>query len=315
MGAAKWQKKGIGLKKEEFCMEVEQKIAEKLGDNYEIKLQEVRKNNNVRWQGLIIMEKGKSMAPTVYLDDLYQEYEQGRVEMEDILESILELLREKIPKEDVDMNFFLDYEKVKDRICYRLINEEKNQELLADIPYLPFLDLAVCFLYSFEDSEMGSGSILIRNQYLETWGISVKELWDTAERNTRRLFLPECTSMENVLKEIGEKEREEFHPELPEPDGKFLSMSVLSNRQRIFGSAVLLYDGYLERIGDRLGKNYFILPSSIHEVIILPEIGGEDYGDMRAMIREINETQVEDQEILSDNLYYFDRQKNKMRIV
>lgn len=315
MGAAKWQKKEIRLKKEEFCMEVEQKIAEKLGDNYEIKLQEVRKNNNVRWQGLIIMEKGKSMAPTVYLDDLYQEYEQGKVEMEEILVSILALLREKIPKADVDMNFFLDYEKVKDRICYRLINEEKNQELLADIPYIPFLDLAVCFLYSFENSEMGSGSILIRNQYLETWGVSVKELWDTADRNTRRLFLPECTSMENVLKEIGEKEREEFHPELPESDGKFLSMSVLSNRQRIFGAAVLLYDGYLERIGDRLGKNYFILPSSIHEVIILPEIGGEDYGDMRAMIREINETQVEDQEILSDNLYYFDRQKNKMRIV
>ena len=162
---------------------------------------------------------------------------------------------------------------------------------------------------------MGNGSILIRNQYLETWGVSVKELWDTADRNTRRLFLPECTSMENVLKEIGEKERTEFHPELPEPDGKFLSMSVLSNRQRIFGSAVLLYDGYLERIGEKIGKNYFILPSSIHEVIILPENGGEDYEGMREMIREINETQVEDQEILSDNLYYFDRQKNKMRIV
>ena len=111
MGAAKWQKKEIGLKKEEFCMEVEQKIAEKLGDNFEIKLQEVRKNNNVRWQGLIIKEKGKSMAPTVYLDDLYQEYEQGKVEMEDVLEGILELLREKMPREDVDMNFFLDYEK------------------------------------------------------------------------------------------------------------------------------------------------------------------------------------------------------------
>lgn len=306
----------IILKKEEFCMEVERRTAEQFGENYEVKLQEVRKNNNVRMQGLIIREKNKTMAPTVYLDELYREYEQGKMEMEGILESIRELLREKMPKEDVDMNFFLDYGKVKDRICYRLINQEKNRDLLSEIPYIPFLDLAVCFLYSFENREMGGcGSILIRNQYMETWKVSVKELWDTANRNTRTIFPPECTSMENILKEIGVKERKEFHPELPEPDGNFLSMSVLSNRQRIFGSAVLLYDNYMERIGERLGKNYFILPSSIHEVILLPENGGEDYGSMRSMICEINETQVEDQEILSDNLYYFDREKKKMRIV
>lgn len=295
-------------------MVVEQKIAEKLGESYEVKLQEVRKNNNVHWQGLIIQKKGKSLAPTVYLDNLYEEYERG-VGMEEVLESILELLHEKTPMEDLDMSFFLDYESVKDRICYRLINEERNRELLAEIPHIPFLDLAICFIYSFESSEMGNGSIMVRNQYMETWGVSVKELWDVANRNTRELFLPECTSMENILKEIGMSERVDFHPELPGKDEKFLSMSVLSNRQRIFGSAVVLYDDYLVRIGESLGRNYFILPSSIHEVILLPENGEEDYEDMRAMIREINETQVEDQEVLSDNLYYFDRDKKNLRII
>lgn len=302
------------MKKEEFYMEVEKEISERLGERYNVELQEVRKNNNVCLQGLIIQEKGKNLAPTIYLDNLYQEFERG-MEMEGILESILELLREKTPAEDVNMDFFLDYERVKDRICYRLINEERNRELLSEIPNIPFLDLAVCFIYSFENSEMGNGSILVRNQYMETWGVSVRELWDAANRNTKTLFLPECSSMENILKETGMQERGDFQPELPETDGKFFSMSVLSNRQRVFGSAVILYEGYLERIGDRFGKNYFILPSSIHEVILLPESGGEDCGDMRAMIREINETQVEEQEVLSDSLYYYDRQKKKLRIV
>lgn len=314
MGAAKMAEKVFILRKEEFFMEVERKITERLGENYEVKLQEVRKNNNVHWQGLIIQEKGRSLAPTVYLDHLYQEYENG-MEMEEILESIQMVLREKMPMEDVDMKFFLEYELVKDRICYRLINEERNRELLSEIPHIPFLDLAICFIYSFESGEMGNGSILVRNQYMETWGVSVKELWETANRNTSALFLPECTSMENILQEMGVTERTEFHSELPEKDGKFLAMSVLSNRQRIFGSAVILYDDYLKRIGEWLGKNYFILPSSIHEVILLPESGDEDYGDMRAMIQEINETQVEDQEVLSDNLYYFDCEKKNLRII
>ena len=77
----------------------------------------------------------------------------------------------------------------------------------------------------------------------------------------------------------------------------------------------MIYPGVLRALADDLGENFYILPSSVHEILLLPDSGAEDARYLREMIREVNATQVEPEEVLSDNLYYFDRLKNRMEIV
>lgn len=300
------------LKKEEFILEVRNSAAQQLGEEYEVKLQTVRKNNNIQMQGLTVAEKGKKISPTIYLDSYYTAYKNG-MGMGEILETIMRIIREETPQAGIDMNFLLDYGSVKDRICFRLINAEKNRDILPEIPYLPFLDLAICFFYPYEHREMGSGSILVRNSFVERWGVSVQELWRAAHSNTPQIFRPECCSMKDILVGRQEGKTREF-PEPGQTEGDDF-MFVLSNRQRIFGSSVLLYDGWMKKIAGYFGKNYYILPSSIHEVILLPESGEESPEDLKRLIREVNRTEVESQEVLSDSLYYYDCGKKNIRII
>ena len=248
-------------------------VKERLGETYTVKKQSVRKNNNVMRQGIMISDRDKNIAPTIYLDQFYDTYKKNQ-DMEGIVEDILAAFWRGNPSKSIDMDFFTDFSIVKEKLCYRLINAKKNEELLNEIPYLPFLDLAICLFYPFEHREIGEGSILVRNSHLEHWGVKIKDLWETAEKNTKLLYPAECCPMEDMLLELvghgAQRETERHWKELPDFENypPEVPMTVLTNSKRIFGSSVILYKGYLERIADRLGQSFFILPSSIHEWII-----------------------------------------------
>ena len=142
------QKRGkMTLKK--FAKQIQILMSERLGAKYQVRIKEMQKNNGVRLQGLIILERAQNISPTIYLDDFYEAYQHG-FELERIVEKILQIYKEDMPKESIDMSFFRDFLKVKDRICYRLIDAGKNKELLEMIPHVRFLDLAICFYYAYQ---------------------------------------------------------------------------------------------------------------------------------------------------------------------
>jgi len=303
----------------EFAIKIQRAMTEVLGDGYEVKLQEVRKNNGILLQGLIVMSKEKNISPTIYLKPFWEAYN-GGVPLAEIVCRMLQIYREDTPKDSIDMSFFKDFDKVKDRICYRLINAAQNRKLLEKIPYVPFLDLAICFYYAYEGEILGNGTILIYNSHVDMWKTSTAELMRCAVRNTPRLFEGECNSMEFVVRELlrerenqcgkillDEAEQQSFLADMP--------MQIVSNRQRVNGAAVILYPGFLEKLGDKFESDFYILPSSVHEVILLLDDGHENPRRLKSMIAEVNSTQVEPEEVLSDSLYYFDREEKIIRII
>lgn len=302
-----------------FARKMQKAMTEVLGEDYEVKLQEVQKNNGVLLQGILILTKQQNVSPTIYLEPFWEAYE-GGVTMAELVRKILQIYREDAPKTSVDMSFFRDFDRVKDRICYRLIHAQKNAALLEKIPHIPFLDLCLCFYYAYDGNELGSGSILIYNTHVNMWQSSTEELMRLARCNTPRLFPWEQSSMEEVVKEVmkeqeckagekrlGEEEKQQFLVEV--------SMKILSNRQKIHGAVCILYPNLLEEIACKEGCNLFILPSSVHEVILLPDHGREDRKQLRAMIAEVNATQLEPEEVLSDSLYYYDQKEKCVKIV
>ena len=90
-----------------------------------------------------------------------------------------------------------------------------------------------------------------------------------------------------------------------------LEMYVLSNKLKIHGATSIVYPGLLEDIAERLCSDLIIIPSSIHEVLIIPEsyIDSQDNlpPDYESMIREVNETQLTDDEVLGDCVYHYRR--------
>ena len=284
-----------------FLTEVEEKLKEKMNREIKIKTQKVRKNNNVIYYGLIIQKPEQNIAPTIYLNGFYDMYLRG-MDMEDVVQCIMDTYKKGEVNESINMDFFCNFEEVKDRIAYRLINAERNKELLEQIPHILFMDLAICFYYAFYQEELGEGMILIHNSHMEMWGTNHKELMKLAEENTGRMLPPSFVSMKTLLREIFE--------ESTDP-----GLYVLTNEKKCQGAAVLLYPHVLEEASEKLGGSFFVLPSSIHEVILFKESGHENTKGLKEMIKEANDTQVATEEILSDYPYYYDAERKKLTII
>ncbi|MEF9839474.1 MAG: DUF5688 family protein [Lachnospiraceae bacterium] len=287
---------------QQFVRVVEQEVKGNAGTGVRVQLHTVMKNNGKERVGLAISEEKINISPTIYLEEYFEKFRQGR-EISNIVESILQLYEEVRFEHSWEGKYVRDFEKVKKQVVYKVINYKKNAELLNEIPYVGFLDLAVVFYVLLELNQHGTATMTIRNEHLKGWGVSREELLKAAQENTVRLLPAEFKTMKTVLEEM-------LTLNIAEDTEDY--MYVLSNPMKNFGACCILYDGILEKIGNRLGGNYYILPSSVHEVIIIPENQSPEKKELRIMITEINETQVAEEEILSNVPYYYVREKKQL---
>lgn len=298
---------------EVFARKVCAAVERELGEGFCTEVKEVRKNNSILLHGLLIMSKGQTVVPTIYLEHFLEAYESG-LPFEEVVRKLLAVYWRDMPLEEMDMDFFKSFGNVRDRICYCLIGRKGNEEMLENIPHVEFLDLAVCFYYAYHGERMGDGIILIYNSHMEMWRSNIMELAALAERNTRRLFPWECRRMEEILEEmIGAGEAAGIENPMEMPCG--IPLKVLTNNKRTRGAVCILYPGVLDKMAEEMGSDFFILPSSIHEVILIPDMGNEDSEALKKMIREVNRTQVAPEEVLSDTLYRYDRAEKRVVIV
>jgi len=290
---------------EKFTDAVLKEVREKTTGN--VRLKKIRKNNGVEMDGLWIQENGDHISPIVYLNPYYFRYLNGR-SIGQVADDIYAACVEKGVAEDFDISKFMDYSQAKSNLVFRLVNYEKNELLLQEVPHYKFLDLAVVFFYLVCDAgEKGQTSVLIYNEHLERWGVSTEDIVELAYENTPKLLGYDFISMSQLLDEVclGES-----GVEIPQPEkGNLREMLILTNHSRINGAACLIYPHILEELSQQKDSNLIILPSSIHEVILIPvkEDTVFDREEFCRMIREINETQVEDTEVLSDHPYFYNR--------
>ena len=318
---------------EQFVNKVRNAVHAYFGDRLSITAQKIMKNNGIELTGLIFMEKGSDIAATIYLDSYYEEYEEG-TPLGEIVRRLIQAYEEHRPAEKLNLDFFRDYEQVRPRLACRLVNLEKNREMLEQVPHQVWLDLAVVPCCILLGDELGCACILIRYSHMRYWNIDEKELLEEARTNMRQILRPECVSMKDFLYEMM---RQAVADQLPEAepgreaeqeqlldriagllarqrDSGRKEMFILSNIQHFYGASVLLYPDVLEHLaGGKRG--FFILPSSVHEVLLLADTGKESRFELYRMVNEVNERNVPLEEFLSDCVYYFDRKEGKIRIL
>lgn len=291
---------------ERFAQDVKEDVKKRLGKGYEVTVHKVDRNNGVIRTGLCVKEDKAALSPVIYIDSHYDSYKKGRSTSADAADYVADVCKRKRPV--VDIRRFLNYEGVKDSIVYKLVNTDKNRELLEDLPHLEFLDLSIVFQYLVEDGKTGTATILIHNAHAKLWGVSVEELHSAAVRNTPRLRGYEIKSMKQMLFETRQREASDKESEYDVP------LYVLTNRHRTDGSVCILYPRLLKDFSDAAGSSFYIIPSSLHEVLLLPVNNTDKSAEIREMIREVNDTQLIQEEILSYSLYYYDREMDEIRI-
>lgn len=273
-------------------------------------IMEVCKNNGVKKKGLMVKAKDSNMAPTVYLEEFYGEYKRGKT-LEEIAEAVVDVYRDSDRFQGMHMEDFKDFKQMKSQLVFRVVNYEKNAEMIKNSPYITFLDLAIVPYISFPIDESNWGSILVRNEHLEIWGITNEKVMKIAAENTPKLMQPQIRKMEDTIRQLlvsgGGEETKEYEKLLEEMEGSEnkVPMYVLTNSKNLYGATCMIYDGVVEMFAEEMGEDIYILPSSIHEVILLPVSKALNSMELKAMVQEINMTQIPIEEVLSDHVYKF----------
>lgn len=285
------------MKYKEFIKAVKEEVAERTGRN--VAVHPVLKNNDALYQGLIIMDPVLNVSPTIYLDPYFQQYADGQ-QLHEIIGDIIRTYKENLPAEDFDVSRFMDFNKAKDRIIMKLVNTGMNRELLKDVPNIPFHDLSLVFMVDVSGFMGEFATILIHNQHMQFWDVKIEDLYNLAKENTPRLLAPRLDDLHDVFEYI----TGETLPFLEE-----LGIKILTNHLKIHGATCMAYPELLKEVYDIFGSNLIIIPSSIHEALIIPEKNaGEEHplSNFNGMVKEVNATQLSNDEILSDHVYYFD---------
>lgn len=295
---------------QEFVYAMKGKLNEKLGEEVTADIQIIEKNNGSRKETLLLRGKTTQTSPAVYMDEFYARFQMGEP-MDRLVEEILRFYERVKTEKKWDRIQFADYMAVRGKIVFKLIHSARNEKLLQKIPHFEILDLSIVFYILLESGKAGTATVLIQNEYLDLWKVSREELYETAVKNAARLLPAEFFAIQDILEEMLEStgnDKNLLRQMLPKED----MMYVLTNSLRSFGAACMLYPHILEMLGNILNDDYYILPSSVHEVIVVPDSRKIEQIELNRMVMEINETQVESEEVLGDHAYFYQRKLGRL---
>ena len=265
----------------------------KLSESEIVEKQEILKNNGVISVGLSVRRTDRKAAPIIYLEEFYEKYLLG-ASVDNLSDFLLQKSRNTdwVPK--CSYEEILDFQKIRNQVVYKLVNTKMNEKLLKDVPNLPVLDFSIVFYWLVSAGESECGSVMIRNAHMNLWKLPISVLYQCAKENTPRL----CPYVFSSLTEYLEERTGEVIEGSP--------LYILSNEMGINGATSLLYPGMPGIIYEKIKGSYYLLPSSVHEFLVVPDTPMIRPGNLRMMVKEVNATQIEAEELLSDHVYYFD---------
>lgn len=285
----------------QFTEALERNVKEMAGCFLSVELCNNKKNNGIIRTGLVISEQRVNVSPTIYLEGYYEQYQSGS-RVDELAKEVLNVYEKVKFDQSWEEPEIFNYEKIKNKIVFRLVQRSRNEELLKEIPHVPILDLEIIFYILLEITKDGMASMQISNETMEKWNVDAKELLAIAMMNMKERLPARFHSIQTVLSEEGIAV------------DKAARMYVLTNEKKSFGAAAMIYPGCLNQIGTYLDENFYVLPSSVHEVIIVPEKETDGHTHLNEMVAGINAACVLPEEILENHAYYYDRREDRLAI-
>lgn len=304
-------KERMGIKElgQEVAQEIEKRIPEA-----RVEVREVNKNNSLILHGLTIMDESKetNIAPTIYLDNFFQQYLNDEVTVEEIVERVIEMNEMHQPEIPFHIELVTKFENVRNNLRIKLVNTKKNEEMLKDVPHKEILDLSAIYQIAVLMDDDSVGTVTISNRIFEKYGITVDELHEAAIENMKNIEPAQIKGMFQTMAELMGEEMGELPMDMFGDEEE--KMLVITNKSKVCGASVILQKETLQKITDIFKQDFYILPSSIHEVLAVKADGNGDASVLRDMVKEVNDTQVAQEELLSYNVYYYSSKTGELSI-
>lgn len=286
----------------EFAETVRKEVSKRAG--FDVGLKEIAKNNGVSLHGLVMKCEEYNLSPTIYVEPYLEMYASG-TSVEKIADWIMEAYQNSARSVNLDMGFFRDYERVRKDIYCKTVSTKLNKDQLLHVPHVDFLDLSIVFFYRLVHKELGEASIQINYEHMDMWGCTTEKLFSEAMENTVR-------REPYIMTDLGDFFR--TYKKVPWDDvGN--GLWVLTNKSMYYGATCLFYPGVLEETAGLFGEDFYIIPCSVHETLLLPQSIVDDGDVLKYMVYEVNRCCLDPEEILSDSVYYYDRAKRKITIL
>ena len=302
---------------EAFKILVERDIKNYLPDEYkncEISKTQIVKTNDTVLDGLVFQMTDRSLAPTIYLNYQYTLLESGTPYLDCLKNISSDVVRamkqaEKGKEMQMDASQFMDEKK----LYVQAVNVDENREFLKNVPYKIENDLAYVLRYGIS-MEGGNASVVLNNKLLKMSQKKFDELFEIAQENMQKdIYIKSLTNqVEDML----------FAKNSPDEIEKIESANdlyVLSNTGKYHGAGIVANKEILKKVAEQMGCDFTILPSSIHEIIIVPdkyaELANISKKDLCKMVQEVNDTTLKQEEKLSDNIYHFDSKEKKIEMI
>lgn len=297
---------------EVFKDTLKEEVQNMFGETGAVLINQVQKVNQSRI-GMTIKTDENTVSPMIYLEECYNEFKKGK-ELFDIAKDIIQILKNSSLNVDSLHSKLMDYEWIKKRLRVKVINQKRNESLLKGVPHEKQLDLAlVSYVVLDEDSKMTS---LVLDSMVAMWNINPVELLEQAKQNTKVSNSVSIQKMNDfildmILQSNGCQDEDIIEQELQEmltmqlQEQEQMDLYIVTNHTKCNGAYVMFQKEVLSQLAGQLGSGLYILPSSVHEILVV-SCNGVTAKDLRNMVQDVNQTTVSAEEYLSDSVYYFD---------
>lgn len=297
--------------KEKFVDDLRDKLYES-GAEVDLSVHTVTKLNE-SYEAITVTPEGSNIGVNIGIDKFYEALDNGKT-YDEVLNKAVEVVENGISQRpDFDINSLSDYSQMKEKLAMEVVSAETNKEMLETVPHQNIEDMAVVYRFVLSSDDDGRASILVTNQLIENMGVTPEQLHADAMENAPVIKPIEIKGMSEVMAEmlgIEQAEMMGIFPVAPEDE----KIYVATVPDKVHGAGVLAYQNFMDQAAERAGGDFYLLPSSVHEVILIPDKGDGDFKELESMVQEVNATQVDTKDQLSDHVYHYDSQEKILEL-
>lgn len=287
----------------EFVNKLEQDLKEVLSDTSpgaQVRQTPVEKLQAGSYTGISITPADTNVGMNINADQLYAQMQDGRSYEGVLAMALSQVDRGLHDMPAVDVQSITNYETAKNLLCFEVVGTEQNADMLANIPHTDMENMSMVYRLQLDSNAQGTSTILITNAMMEQYGITKDQLHADAMENAPEIRPASFKTMAEVMAEMMGMPIEMMPQDMAPP------MYVATNEDKVQGAAVMFYRDFMDQAAKELGGDVFVLPSSVHEILILPDDGNMSVDELRDMVTTINATEVSAQDRLTDSVYHYD---------
>ena len=292
--------------KQEFAEDIKEKLSQKGYGEVETSFHNIEKTNQ-NYEAISVVPAGGNIGVNYNIENAFASYEHSG-DYEGVLASATGAIASGLDQVPVvNVNALMNYEIMKEKLSVEVISAEANEELLAKVPHDRIEDLAVVYRFIMESNEDGRASILVNNDLIERMGVTHEQLRADALENSPGIRPAVIQGMNEVMKEMMGPEAYEMFG-IPDDTEEMMFIATVPDKNS--GAGVLAYQDFMDQAAEKIGGDFYVIPSSIHEILLVPDNGEVQAEGLKEMVQEVNATEVSPEEKLSDNVYHYDSKEH-----